>query len=575
MALIKDKIKQQNKEEYAYKKMLSYGWTPDQAAGIVGNLKHESGFNTGAEGDVGYKGGSSFGVAQWRTNRLQTLKQKYGANWKDLDNQLDFVNWELNNTHKKVGDKLRDTQGVYNTGALISDKYEIPAKKFHENKDRQKAVFSVYQKYSGMPLTEQDQTDMLQGTTQRVMDNYQASLKPTESLLAVNTPQVINLVQPTEIPNLAQENENLQVQQAKQELDYKQQLQNNQQKFIQDLLAASQVQYVDPNQVQDYTQYDTSNVFQAGGLKATDYTKYYIGSPKYLERLNSSGYIDPNLVVKERLDKIKSVDIVDQDGKPNVLEQMWLKLNNTPYSTQGSAYMPDTNTVVMDNKTDQSKNTTRGTGYEGVKAHELAHTEVAGFDLNKRDKDELFNRQKVYKIDDEFTVKERDQIRNKNPNEIPHDLRPEENKADLNALRFLLKQGNIYDAGKEDLNKEHLKKLKSSFIKDRLLKNYTEDDLIWLMNNIAQNDNQESVYYGQNGGNIPISSQGVYDYPNQEVIVPTNNGRITMSQVDYPILGIDEYGNQQMMFPNGEYKFPGKIIHEIPQIKKNKNKRFK
>ena len=70
------------------------------------------------------------------------------------------------------------------------------------------------------------------------------------------------------------------------------------------------------------------------------------------------------------------------------------------------------------------------------------------------------------------------------------------------------------------------------------------------------------------GGTIPVSSNGVYDYPGQEVIVPTNSGRITMKNVPYDILGIDEYGNQQMMQSNGEYQFPGKIIHEIPQTKK-------
>lgn len=77
----------------------------------------------------------------------------------------------------------------------------------------------------------------------------------------------------------------------------------------------------------------------------------------------------------------------------------------------------------------------------------------------------------------------------------------------------------------------------------------------------------------QQGGNIPVSSNGVYDYPMQEVIVPTQDGKITMSQVNYPILGIDEYGNQQMMFPNQEYQYSGKIIHEIPQLKNYFNKR--
>ena len=44
----------------------------------------------------------------------------------------------------------------------------------------------------------------------------------------------------------------------------------------------------------------------------------------------------------------------------------------------------------------------------------------------------------------------------------------------------------------------------------------------------------------QQGGNIPVSSNGVYDFPGQEVIVPTNNGQITMSK--------------------------GKIIHEEPVL---------
>jgi len=70
----------------------------------------------------------------------------------------------------------------------------------------------------------------------------------------------------------------------------------------------------------------------------------------------------------------------------------------------------------------------------------------------------------------------------------------------------------------------------------------------------------------QQGGSIPISSQGVYEVGAREVIVPTTNGKITMSQVPYPIIGTDEYGNQQMMLPNQNYQFPGKTIHEIPQL---------
>lgn len=47
-----------------------------------------------------------------------------------------------------------------------------------------------------------------------------------------------------------------------------------------------------------------------------------------------------------------------------------------------------------------------------------------------------------------------------------------------------------------------------------------------------------------------------------------NSGRITMKGVDFPVHGVDEYGNEQMMFPNGEYSFPGNQVIET-RMKQN------
>lgn len=66
----------------------------------------------------------------------------------------------------------------------------------------------------------------------------------------------------------------------------------------------------------------------------------------------------------------------------------------------------------------------------------------------------------------------------------------------------------------------------------------------------------------------PVSSNGLYDYPNQKVIVPTKDGRITMKNINYEVLGIDEYGNKKIMKPNKEYQYKGNIITEIPFFKK-------
>ena len=45
-------------------------------------------------------------------------------------------------------------------------------------------------------------------------------------------------------------------------------------------------------------------------------------------------------------------------------------------------------------------------------------------------------------------------------------------------------------------------------------------------------------------------------------VIPS--GRITMQDVDFPVFGVDEMGNTQMMYPGGEYQFPGSQVFEIP-----------
>ena len=45
-------------------------------------------------------------------------------------------------------------------------------------------------------------------------------------------------------------------------------------------------------------------------------------------------------------------------------------------------------------------------------------------------------------------------------------------------------------------------------------------------------------------------------------VIPS--GRITMQDVDFPVFGIDDMGNEQMMYPGGEYQFPGSQVFEVP-----------
>lgn len=258
MGTIKDKIKQQNKEEYAYKKMLDYGWKPHQASAIVGNLKRESNFNTTIVGTADDKG--SAGVAQWHSGRLDNLKKRYGSNWTDFDNQLEFVNWELNNTHKSAGEALRQTKGVWDAGRVVTDKYEAPKVKWDRDEKRQAYVTDNYRKYSGVQLTDEDRANFLTGTAQRTIDNYNT----TQSVITP-LPQISNFDNPLEGINFTEETpkEDNSVAIARMELQQKQ----NEENLFNDLLKASQIQYVDQNQVEDYTQ---QQEYQNGGVVKDD-----------------------------------------------------------------------------------------------------------------------------------------------------------------------------------------------------------------------------------------------------------------------------------------------------------------
>jgi len=71
----------------------------------------------------------------------------------------------------------------------------------------------------------------------------------------------------------------------------------------------------------------------------------------------------------------------------------------------------------------------------------------------------------------------------------------------------------------------------------------------------------------QDGGQVPISKNGLYEYPKQSVIVPTKDGRITIKGIDYPVKGLADTGEEILMQPNKEYHFKGaKTVLEIPQL---------
>jgi len=67
-------------------------------------------------------------------------------------------------------------------------------------------------------------------------------------------------------------------------------------------------------------------------------------------------------------------------------------------------------------------------------------------------------------------------------------------------------------------------------------------------------------------GGVIKDDMGQWAHPGE--ITEIGSNRITMQGVPYPVLGISDLGDQQMMYPGEEYKFKGKKVTEFPITQK-------
>jgi hypothetical protein len=59
-----------------------------------------------------------------------------------------------------------------------------------------------------------------------------------------------------------------------------------------------------------------------------------------------------------------------------------------------------------------------------------------------------------------------------------------------------------------------------------------------------------------------VDNMGQWKHPEKCTMI--NSGEITMENVDYPLLGIDNTGHHKIMYPEKTYNFPGNRVFEIP-----------
>lgn len=117
-------------ESISQEKAMSYfvnkGLTPEQAAGIVGNLMQESKLNSSAWNEKE----RAYGIAQWRNERLEGLKMFAAARGKeisDISTQMDYILHELGTSEKRAGEALLSSKTPQEAAFNFAKYYERPS----------------------------------------------------------------------------------------------------------------------------------------------------------------------------------------------------------------------------------------------------------------------------------------------------------------------------------------------------------------------------------------------------------------------------------------------------------------
>lgn len=103
---------------------MQQGWSQEQAAGLVANLQTESGQNLNpAAWNPGEK---AYGIAQWRGSRQQDFANamRKSIEGSSLQDQLEFVQHELNNKEANAGRRLKSATTAEDAAAIVDQYYE-------------------------------------------------------------------------------------------------------------------------------------------------------------------------------------------------------------------------------------------------------------------------------------------------------------------------------------------------------------------------------------------------------------------------------------------------------------------
>ena len=116
---------------------ISQGYTLEQAAGIVGALQQESTANLNPNAYNSAGGGrGAHGIAQWRGSRLDNFAKRFNRPLRgsSLQQQLEFIQWEMNNTHKDALTAVKRSKTASQAAVAFESKFEKAGEGAHHEK---------------------------------------------------------------------------------------------------------------------------------------------------------------------------------------------------------------------------------------------------------------------------------------------------------------------------------------------------------------------------------------------------------------------------------------------------------
>jgi hypothetical protein len=226
--------------------------------------------------------------------------------------------------------------------------------------------------------------------------------------------------------------------------------------------------------------------------KAQDFNKMYAQSKNYKRLLKKQGYTP-----EEIEDRINSI----------------MNINDIRYTDEGPSWVgtnEDTgNEFISYNVTDPGD----WPGFDQIAAHEWGHVGVdsGANPLKQREREEFINR----------INKEQAGVTG-NPDDLVHDMEPQENRADLLQLRQQLQEAGVFDSTKrkkftkKDLDK-YRKLMESSKrnwdnMWNRMFRLYDDDSIIYFMNNVAKNNSNEDLQVAKYGLELDLTEDEIQKY---------------------------------------------------------------